>query len=120
MSVAIFLSAVSDEFSLYHEQLRSDLTRQNVEVKVQEDFKALGGDTLDKLDVYINNCDAVVHLVGDMTGSNPGEPERMHCSVNIQTLRINFRRSARRWSTAVLFPIRNGRRGSRFITTSSC
>jgi hypothetical protein len=24
--------------------------------------------TLDKLDVYITNCDAVVHLVGDMTG----------------------------------------------------
>jgi tetratricopeptide (TPR) repeat protein len=44
-----------------------------VEVKVQEDFKDLGGDTLDKLDVYIAHCDAVVHLVGDMTGSAPPE-----------------------------------------------
>ena len=51
----------------------ADLTRHNVEVKVQEDFKDLGGDTLDKLDVYIAHCDAVVHLAGDMTGSDPGE-----------------------------------------------
>src|SRR5271157_3731856 len=33
----------------------------------------LGGDTLDKLDVYIAHCDGVVHLAGDMTGSDPGE-----------------------------------------------
>ena len=55
----------------YRDQLRKDLTRHNVEVKVQEDFKDLGGDTLDKLDVYIAQCDCVVHLVGDMTGSTP-------------------------------------------------
>jgi hypothetical protein len=70
-SVKIFLSTVSDEFRAYRDQLRSDLTRSNVEVKAQEDFKDLGGDTLDKLDIYIENCDAVVHLVGDMTGSAP-------------------------------------------------
>jgi Domain of unknown function (DUF4062) len=73
MSVRIFLSTVSDEFRAYRDALRSDLTRHNVEVKVQEDFKDLGGDTLDKLDVYIAHCDAVVHLVGDMTGSAPPE-----------------------------------------------
>jgi len=33
MSVQIFLSAVSDEFRRYRDQLRSDLTRHNVEVK---------------------------------------------------------------------------------------
>lgn len=70
-SVKVFLSTVSDEFRAYRDQLRSDLTRHNVEVKVQEDFKDLGGDTLDKLDVYIAHCDCVVHLVGDMTGSAP-------------------------------------------------
>jgi tetratricopeptide (TPR) repeat protein len=70
-SVTIFLSTVSDEFRAYRDQLRTDLTRHNVEVKVQEDFKDLGGDTLDKLDVYIADCDCVVHLVGDMTGSAP-------------------------------------------------
>ena len=73
MSVKIFLSTVSDEFRTYHDALRTDLTRPNVEVKVQEDFKDLGGDTLDKLDVYITHCDAVVHLIGNMTGSAPGE-----------------------------------------------
>ena len=73
MSVKIFLSAVSDEFRRYRDLLRTDLTRHNVEVKVQEDFKDLGGETLDKLDVYIAHCDVVVHLVGDMTGSYPRE-----------------------------------------------
>ena len=71
MSVKIFLSTVSDEFRTYRDALRTDLTRHNVEVKVQEDFKDLGGDTLDKLHVYIAHCDAVVHLVGNMTGSAP-------------------------------------------------
>ena len=49
-------------------------------MKVQEDFKDLGGDTLDKLDVYISNCDAVVHFIGHMTGAYPGEPsiKRLH------------------------------------------
>ena len=70
-SVKVFLSTVSDEFGAYRDLLRKDLTRPNVEVKVQEDFKDLGGDTLDELDVYIAHCDCVVHLVGDMTGSAP-------------------------------------------------
>jgi uncharacterized protein DUF4062 len=65
----IFISAVSDEFSAYRDQLRHDLTRDNVEVKIQEDFKDFGVVTLEKLDRYISRCDAVVHLVGDMTGA---------------------------------------------------
>ena len=73
MSVKILLSAVSDEFRSHRDLLRSDLTRHNVEVKVQEDFKDLGGETLDKLDLYISHCDAVVHFIGDMTGDSPGE-----------------------------------------------
>ena len=70
MAVRVFLSAVSDEFREYRGLLRSDLTRHNVEVKVQEDFKEYGGSTLDKLDLYIAECDAVIHLVGDLTGAN--------------------------------------------------
>ncbi len=73
MPIVVFLSTVSDEFRAYRDQLSGDLTRHNVAVKVQEDFKDLGGDTLDKLDVYIAHCDAVVHLIGDMSGSEPGE-----------------------------------------------
>src|SRR6266700_616322 len=68
-SMRIFISAVSDEFRSYREQLRHDLTRHNVEVKIQEDFKDYGGLTLEKLDLYISACHAVVHLVGDMTGA---------------------------------------------------
>jgi hypothetical protein len=70
MSIKIFLSTVSDEFRDYRDQLRSDLMRHNVEVKVQEDFKDSDGVRLDKLDLYISFCDAVIHLVGDMTGGD--------------------------------------------------
>ncbi|MEJ8852510.1 tetratricopeptide repeat protein [Variovorax rhizosphaerae] len=67
--VQIFLSAVSAEFRSYRNTLRRDLTRPNVSVAVQEDFVATGTETLDLLDDYIRQCDAVVHLVGDMTGA---------------------------------------------------
>ena len=50
MPISVFLSTVSDEFLAYRKQLKGDLTRHNVAVKVQEDFQDLGGDTLDKLD----------------------------------------------------------------------
>ncbi len=73
MSVKIFLSSVSDEFGAYRDLLRTDLTRQNVEVKVQEDFKDFGHGILDLLETYIAHCDAVIHLVGDMNGSAPIE-----------------------------------------------
>src|SRR5262245_2369670 len=73
MSVKVLLSTVSDEFRAYRDALSGRLTRHNVEVKVQEELKDLGGGTLDTLDVYIAHCDAVVHLVGDMTGSAPRE-----------------------------------------------
>ena len=69
--VKLFLSCVSDEFSGYRNALRRALTRPNVEVKIQEDFKSLGGNTLRKLEEYIEHCEAVVHFVGDMTGSAP-------------------------------------------------
>ncbi len=78
MSISVFLSTVSDEFRAYRDLLRGDLTRHNVAVKVQEDFKDLGGLTLDKLDVYIAHCDAVVHLIGDMPARRPTGASRMH------------------------------------------
>ena len=69
MSISVFLSTVSDEFRAYRDKLVHDLTRHDVAVKVPEDFKDLGGDTLDKLDVYVVHCNVVVHLVGDMCGA---------------------------------------------------
>ncbi|NJD05536.1 MAG: tetratricopeptide repeat protein, partial [Methylococcaceae bacterium] len=74
MGVQIFLSTVSAEFGSYREQLRHHLTRPNVSVAVQEDFIVTGTETLDMLDDYIRQCDAVIHLVGDMTGAPAQTP----------------------------------------------
>jgi Tetratricopeptide repeat len=76
MATSVFLSTVTDEFRAYRDQLVHDLTRHNVAVKVQEDFKDLGGSMLDKLDAYIAHCDAVVHLVGEMCGSTADETQQ--------------------------------------------
>jgi hypothetical protein len=40
-----------------------------VGVKVQEDFIAGGVLTLEKLVLYLQECDALIDLVGDMTGA---------------------------------------------------
>src|SRR5271156_622707 len=69
--VKLFLSCVSDEFGDYREALRHALTLPNVAVKIQEDFKPQGGDTLRMLQEYIEQCEAVVHFAGDMDGSTP-------------------------------------------------
>ncbi|MDB4910744.1 MAG: motif domain protein, partial [Gemmatimonadetes bacterium] len=81
--VTLFISAVSNEFAEdprrapervrgpgdYRTYLRDKLTGPDVSVKVQEDFIAGGVLTLDKLVLYLQECDAVIHLVGDMTGA---------------------------------------------------
>jgi hypothetical protein len=67
--VQLFLSTVSAEFLSYRQRLRHMLTRPDVEVKVQEDFIVSGDETLEMLDTYIQGCDGVIHLVGDMTGA---------------------------------------------------
>jgi tetratricopeptide (TPR) repeat protein len=67
--VQLFLSTVSAEFKSYRDRMRHLLTRPDVEVKVQEDFIVTGDETLEMLDHYIQGCDGVIHLVGDMTGS---------------------------------------------------
>jgi hypothetical protein len=69
--VKLFLSCVSDEFGDHRDELRRELTRPNVEIKIQEDFKSRGGDTLAMLEDYIEGCDVVVHFAGEMAGSAP-------------------------------------------------
>ena len=76
--VQIFISAVSREFASYRDVLRSYLARPNVTVHIQEDFIAGGLPTLDKLDRYIKECDAVIHFVGDMTGGGAARFARPH------------------------------------------
>jgi hypothetical protein len=73
----VFISCVSDEFDKpaaafpgLRGSLRFYLTRAGCEVKVQEEFRQAGDvDTILKLANYIRGCAAVVHLVGEMTGS---------------------------------------------------
>lgn len=72
--VCIFLSCVSAEFKSYREALRHYLSRPKVTVKVQEDFIVTGGETLEMLDDYIQCCDVVIHLVGDLTGAMAQAP----------------------------------------------
>ena len=67
--IELFLSTVSDEFRSYRDALRETLKRPNVDIHVQEDFIPTGTETLDKLDVYIARCNAVIHLAGHMTGA---------------------------------------------------
>jgi WD40 repeat protein len=73
-NVQIFLSTVTAEFRSYRDSLRHYLDRHNVTIKVQEDFITTGTETLDMLDLYIKQCDAVIHLVGDMTGAMAQSP----------------------------------------------
>lgn len=68
-SVRLSLSTVSAEFLSYRERLRHLLTRPYVDVKVQKDFIATGDEILEMLDTYVQCCDAVIHLVGDITGA---------------------------------------------------
>src|SRR3984957_17300183 len=70
-NVKLFLSCVTDEFGDDRDELRRALTRPNVEIKIQEDFQNLGGDTLRMLQEYIEGCDVVVHFAGEMAGSSP-------------------------------------------------
>ncbi|MDX1965842.1 MAG: DUF4062 domain-containing protein [Planctomycetaceae bacterium] len=74
MSKKLFLSAVSSEFEAYRRLLAGDLKRPDLDVAVQEDFINTGGSTLEKLDDYVRQCDAVIHLIGKATGSLPEEP----------------------------------------------
>ena len=65
----LFLSTVSAEFRNYREILRHNLNLPDVTIQIQEDFIAGGVPTLEKLEFYIRQCDAVIHLVGDGLGS---------------------------------------------------
>jgi len=67
--IQLFLSSVSAEFKGYREVLRHNLNLPDVTIQIQEDFIAGGIPTLDKLDLYIRECDAVIQLVGDGLGS---------------------------------------------------
>jgi hypothetical protein len=69
----IFISTVSHEFLTCREQLASDLRFPDVDVQTQEQnvtALAAGQTILIKLDDYIAQCDAVIHLIGQQTSED--------------------------------------------------
>lgn len=73
-SQRIFLSLVSTEFRSYRELLAKDIRRTRVEVRTQENFGNHGETTLQKIDNYIQDCHAVIHVIGDGLGFVPESP----------------------------------------------
>jgi tetratricopeptide (TPR) repeat protein len=73
----VFLSAVTSEFGAARNEIASDLTARGLTVKVQRDFRqeATSETTLQKLDLYIRGCNALVHVAGKRSGGFPGEDE---------------------------------------------
>ena len=72
----VFLSCVSADFEkdgAPYAGLRSELAgylrRAGCDVKVQEDFRQTAVDTLEKLDDYIRQCSAVIHILGTQVGT---------------------------------------------------
>jgi hypothetical protein len=51
--VKLFISCVSGEFGVYREPLRKALALPDIDVKIQEEFKPQGNDTLSMLVDYI-------------------------------------------------------------------
>jgi hypothetical protein len=70
-----FISCATTEFCSYRNELRQYLTTATRDVKVQEEFVVGGGTLLEKLDDYIANASAVLHLVGKTAGTKPTPTE---------------------------------------------
>ncbi|HRJ10544.1 MAG TPA: ATP-binding protein, partial [Prosthecobacter sp.] len=69
----IFISTVSHEFLTCRERLATDLRFPDVDVQTQEQnvsALASGQTILIKLDDYIAQCDAVIHLIGRQTSKD--------------------------------------------------
>lgn len=76
-SASIFVSAVTDEFKSYRDALVKWLDAPGIRIETQERFIAVGQSSLVKISDYLQQCNAVVHLVGDRTGAiaKPAEVE---------------------------------------------
>ncbi|HBE62171.1 MAG TPA: hypothetical protein DDX19_05270 [Rhodopirellula baltica] len=72
---SVFISCVTHEFRHYRDLLAARLSLPGVEVRHQESFIDSGTTTLGKLKEYISTCDAVIHVIGDSTGSYPTAAE---------------------------------------------
>src|SRR5215217_68753 len=70
----IFLSAVTSEFGKARDALAADLRSRGLLVKVQSDFRqeADSDTTLRKLHDYIQDCSAVICIIGTESMQNRG------------------------------------------------
>lgn len=77
----VFISAVSRELGAYRAEAARALQRKGIEVRDHEFFRQSGGTLLAHLRNHIEECDAVVLLVGEQCGSFPaGDPEGLATS----------------------------------------
>ncbi|MEM9017320.1 MAG: DUF4062 domain-containing protein, partial [Verrucomicrobiota bacterium] len=73
--LSIFVSAVTKEFGSYREEVAKALRERGFVATVQTEFNTGSGTLLEKLDAYIQSCDAVVCLIGNRYGAAPGPVE---------------------------------------------
>ena len=71
MPSQIFISAVPEEFGSYTEKLALALRKRGFSIARQPDFAAGRATLLDKLDSYIQRCDAVICIIGERYGDEP-------------------------------------------------
>lgn len=77
LACRIFIFAVTSEFGKARDEIANDLSARGLLVKVQRQFRqeADTETTLAKLNKYISDCFAVVHIAGARSGGFPGEDE---------------------------------------------
>ncbi len=75
--INVFLSSVTKELGSYRAEVAKALREKGLNVKIQEDFNTGPGTLLEKLDAYIQQCHAVVCLMGERYGAEPPDAERI-------------------------------------------
>lgn len=69
----IFISAVSNELGQYRREVARVLRRKGLEVRDQEHFSQGPATLIERLSDYIQQCEAVVLLVGERCGAFPSD-----------------------------------------------
>ncbi|MFK8017286.1 MAG: tetratricopeptide repeat protein [Gammaproteobacteria bacterium] len=67
----VFVSSVSKELESYRLEVARVLRRRGIEVCDEKHFRQGGATLLETLNAYIENCDAVICLIGHQCGSLP-------------------------------------------------
>ncbi|MGH7888363.1 MAG: DUF4062 domain-containing protein [Candidatus Binatia bacterium] len=72
-SYRIFISSVSNELGHYRREVARVLRRKGLEVRDQEHSSQGPATLIERLSDYIQQCDAVVLLVGERCGAFPSD-----------------------------------------------